>query len=69
MKKSSQNLKILQNSSTARQSHNQKRAIFLEKYCSWLQVIPEIPPSPPFYKGGLGGISETSYFKHIFYQI
>jgi hypothetical protein len=52
---------------TARRSRNQKRAFFLEKYCSWLPVIPEIPPSPPFYKGGLGGISETSYLKQVFF--
>jgi hypothetical protein len=25
------------------------------------QAIPEIPPSPPFSKGGLGGISGTSF--------
>jgi hypothetical protein len=45
----------------ARRSRNQKQVIFLEEFCSGLRVIPEIPPSPPFSKGGLGGISEKRF--------
>jgi hypothetical protein len=45
----------------ARLRRNQKQAIFLEEFCSGLRVIPEIPPSPPFSKGGLGGISEKRF--------
>jgi hypothetical protein len=40
---------------------NQNRVIFLEELYSGSRVIPEIPPSPPFSKGGLGGISETCF--------
>jgi len=45
----------------ARRSRNQNQVIFREEFCSGLRVIPEIPPSPPFSKGGLGGISETRF--------
>jgi hypothetical protein len=46
---------------TARQSRNPKQVMLLENSCSALWVTPEIPPSPPFSKGGLGGISETRF--------
>jgi len=45
----------------ARRNRNQKQVILLEECCSGLRVIPEIPPSPPFSKGGLGGISERRF--------
>jgi hypothetical protein len=46
---------------TARLRRNQKQVVILEEFCSGFKVIPEIPPSPPFSKGGLGGISETRF--------
>ncbi|MCX5918325.1 MAG: hypothetical protein NTX30_16805, partial [Deltaproteobacteria bacterium] len=46
---------------TTRQSRNPKQVMLLENSCSALWVTPEIPPSPPFSKGGLGGISETRF--------
>jgi hypothetical protein len=33
----------------------------VHKADSYSPAIPEIPPSPPFSKGGLGGISETRF--------
>jgi len=48
--------------SSVRQSRNLDRGpTFLEKVHSASPVIPEIPPSPPFNKGGLGGISEADF--------
>jgi len=37
---------------TTRQSRNPKQVMLLENSCSALWVTPEIPPSPPFSKGG-----------------
>jgi hypothetical protein len=52
---------LLTTEHTARRSRSQKQVILLEEFCSGLRVIPEIPPSPPFPKGGLGGISEKRF--------
>jgi hypothetical protein len=54
---------------TTRQSRNPKQVMLLENSCSALWVTPEIPPSPPFSKGGLGGFQRRVSQSNILYKI